>query len=201
MNSQQRLIGATSIIMLTVAALHGAQQTLREQTRFGPVERHIMTEYDPVTLDQVAARAETILVGTVASGRTFVSPDGKQLFTDYDITVELSVKQTVGRGISRGDTLVVRRVGGVTQIDGVNVVAIENDFPQFKPGERYVLFVRSVPGSSYYTMVHGPEGAFLVSDGSVRQVSEEFGSWNKDRGVQTPLTPFVDEIRAILEKQ
>jgi hypothetical protein len=50
-------------------------------------------------------------------------------------------------------------------------------------------------------MVHGPEGAFLVTGGSVRQVSEEFGSWNKERGTQTPLTPFVDEIRTILQKQ
>lgn len=202
MNNQRRLIRTASVMFLAVSALHGAaQQTLREQARLGPVERHIMTGYEPVTLAQIASQSETIVVGTVEGGRTFVSPDGKQLFTDYDITVDLALKRTVGRELVRGDALVVRRAGGVTQIDGVSVVAIENDFPQFKPGERYVLFVRSVPSESHYVMVHGPEGAFVVSDGRVRQVSEEFGSWNRERGTRTALASFVDEVRAMLRAQ
>ena len=178
-----------------------AQQTLREQARQGSLEITILNEYDPVTLEQIAARSDTIVIGTVRLGRVSLSTNERELFTDYEISVERALKRTQGPGLAPGDLLVVRREGGVTQLEGNNVVATENDFPPFAIRGRYVLFLKTIPKEPYYLTVHGPQGAFAISNDSVRQVSEKFGSWNAERGTQTPLSGLIGEIQELLRKQ
>jgi len=79
---------------------------------------------------------------------------------------------------------------------GHNVVGHENDFPQFTINDTYLLFLQRVENREYYWVAYGPQGAFRVEDDSVRQVSEVFGSWNRERG-KVSLRDFIAEVLAV----
>jgi hypothetical protein len=177
----------------------GYAQNLREEARRGPVEVTIHNSYDPVGLGQLVSDSDTIVVGEIRSARALLVANDRDLVTDSDVTVDRVLKRTAGPGLVKGDTLVVRRDGGVTELEGNRVIAIEEDFPELRVGEKYLLFLKSAPTGVFYRIAHGPEGAFAISGNSVRQVSEAFGSWNRDRGTSTSLTSFVDELRSLMK--
>ena len=143
--------------------------------------------------------ADTIVIGDIRSARALLSSDERELVTDSVVTIDRVLKRTAGAGLAKGDSLTVRRDGGITELEGNRVVAVEEDFPDLRVGQRYLLFLKSAPKAEPYRVVHGPEGAFLISGDSVRQVAEAFGSWNRERGTSTPLASFVNEIQSLMK--
>ena len=185
--------GVLLVFVMLFATSSSAQDTLAERARQQDVSVRILTSYAPATFEMLVAESHLIVVGTVTRGQTFLI-DNNHLFTHYDVTVDQVIKPAQPP-VTRGDTVVVRRAGGVTTLEGHNVVGEENDFPQFAVGTQYVLFLQRAEGGDYFWVTYGPQGAFQFGDAGVRQVSEVFGSWNRDRGTRVPLNAFIAEIR------
>jgi hypothetical protein len=179
-----------------VAALSGEvlSQTLPEQAKLGPVEQTIIKEYDPVDVDRLVADSDTIIVGRVQAAKVSLTRDQKKLITDYEVVITSVLKRSKGPGLIAGDLLVVRRDGGVTEIGGQRVVAVESDFPPLSIPSEHILFLKNMGEGGRYSITHGPQGVFPISNGTVRQLSENFGSWNRDHGEATPLASMISEI-------
>jgi hypothetical protein len=137
------------------------------------------------------------MLGGIVEGRSLLNKDETEVLSDYEVRVE----RLIGRGPATpavGDTVTVRRQGGTVTVDNVEVVATENDFPQFAQHEKYVLFLKKLHDATY-EVVYGPQGAFRIQDNTVRQVSEVFGNWNANRGVA--LADFIQEVMRHISQQ
>ncbi|HET9361946.1 MAG TPA: hypothetical protein VFO58_19470 [Vicinamibacterales bacterium] len=175
----------------------GGQDTLRERVReVGDLNLVMMPAYEPVTVRDLARESDAIVVAKIETARVVLSPDEQTLFTDLQITVQRVIRRRNGPGMAAADSLVVRRNGGVTQLEGRNVVLEENDFPPLEISGEYLFFLRNSQGQPFFRISHGPQGVFRVTAGGVRQVSEVFGSWNRERGTSAPMSVLEDEIRA-----
>jgi hypothetical protein len=161
------------------------------------IEIQIINEWNPVKLPELARMAEVVVVATIRGGRSWLTPP-ESIQTDYDVAVEQIVKARRSDALKAGATLTLRKDGGVVERDGKPLYATESDFPPFKTGGRYVLFLKHAPDGPHYWSQGGPQGAFEILDDGVRQVSEAFGSWNRERGTKTALRPFLDEVRRLM---
>lgn len=180
------------LVSLSLAAWGSvaAGQDLREQIRkHGNVEVLILKEYSPVDLPALVASAGTI--GRVLITQSKSSLVGERISTDYTAQV---LWIGLGRPTLEGKTITIRRPGGSVALEGGTVKARDPDFPSFESGEEYVLFLNS-EADGYFTVSFGSQGAFRVEQGKVTQVSQDTGTWNRDRGA-VALVKFLQEIAA-----
>ena len=187
-------ITVTALLASSFASVAASQESqLRQAAKERDVTVNIMGAYEPATFEMLVKEADTVVVATVLKGRTFLLEE--QIVTHYDVRVDQVIRRTPP-GLTRGDILVVRRVGGAMILEGHSVVGHENDFPQFTINDTYVLFLQRVENREYHWVAYGPQGAFHVDADSVRQVSNVFGSWNRERG-KLSLRDFIAEVLAV----
>ena len=129
---------------------------------------------EQLTLDDLAARADFIVIGEIT--HITCHEEGKgNIYT----LITLSVEQTV-KGKSEGE-MVIRVAGG--ELDGTNLVV--EDAPSFQIGERAVLFLEEREDNNF-SVVGGFQGKFSIDENNIV-------SGNKT------LAQFIDQIEAILE--
>jgi hypothetical protein len=59
-----------------------------------------------------------------------------------------------------------------------------------------VLFLARGAGGEFHVVSYGPQGAFALANGIVRQLSEEFHLWPPERGPVT-FDQFLQEIQRV----
>jgi hypothetical protein len=171
----------------------GLAQRAREQD----IRLRITSAYPPANFDMLVGESDAIVIGTVTLGRTFLA--GETIQTNYDVTVDRVIRGKPSSGVTRGDVLVIRRAGGATTVEGHTVIGEEEDFPQFSVGNMYVFFLKRAEQGTHFWPAYGPQGVFRLDESRVRQVSEAFGSWNRERGNNVPLETFVREVQQWIE--
>lgn len=186
------------LLVLSSAAQTIQRPSLRDQVRqHGNLEYMVMAEYSPADLDEIVARADTILAGSIQQVRSFLHKDETGISTDYLFTIENVLKSATAQRVSAGETVTVRRPSGVVTIEGYAVRATENDFPPFDQGDRYVLFLKR--DGDVYTVPYGGQGAFKLTESGVFQLSKTFGKWNEERG-PVSLAEFLELVRSYVSR-
>jgi hypothetical protein len=167
----------------------GQAPRLRDQVNAHGADFHseIRVQYPRVSLATLVAESELIVIGTIIEETPVLTDDFVQLHTNCTTRVEQVIGRRPALRLRQGDALVLRRPGGVTTIDGFNVVIAESDFPRLKMSEQHVLFLKSVPSASHFILSYGGQGAFRIEAGNVRQASLVFGDWTS-RAVQSLST-------------
>ena len=127
-----------------------------------------------LTLEQLAARADSILVGKVINITCHQEGKGN-IYT----LVTLSVEQTI-KGETGGE-VVIRVLGG--EVGGL--VMMVTDTPSFQVGEKAAVFLDN--GEGILTIVGGFQGKFTIDENNM------VGNM--------PLTEFIDQIKDILARQ
>lgn len=127
-----------------------------------------------LTLEQLAAKANSILVGKVTNIACYQEGKGN-IYT----LVTLSVEQTI-KGETEGE-VVIRVLGG--EVGELEMMV--TDTPSFQVGERAVVFLDK--GEGIFTVVGGFQGKFTIDENNM------VGN--------IPLTEFIDQIEAILASQ
>ena len=151
------------ICLLVVSGMVGCTPSLPPQGTPGKL-----------TLEQVAAKADSILVGKVTDVTYYQEGEGN-VYT----RVTLSVEQTI-KGETGGE-VVIRVPGG--EMDGLTMFV--TDTPSFQLEERAVVFLDK--GEGTFTVAGGLWGKFTIDNNNM--VSDK------------PLTEFIDQIRDILARQ
>ena len=165
-----RFTSVVATLLLSVYVGAGTQSS--EQSK--PVrERPILIDNLPepaYTLGELWDRVDIVIEGTVAA----VTPADLQLsgeppqaliFTDYDIAISEVFK--ADSRIRKNSTIVrvKRRVGTRDRGDYVERIS-QKDFPEFKQGERYILFLSYLTREFY--AVESPDAAFLLTPQGIK---------------------------------
>jgi hypothetical protein len=130
---------------------------------------------EKLTVEELTARADAILVGEVTDGSCYQEDEGN-IYTQVTLSVEQTIKGETKEAVS------VRVPGG--ELNGQTLWV--EDAPSFQAGERAVVFLEEREG--ILTVVGGFQGKFTIDNNNM--VSGNM-----------PLTEFIDQINNILASQ
>ena len=188
------VIHASRLLVAVFFACHApVSWAAQAPTNPAKTEQIIFNDYEPATFEMLVTKSDPIILGTVKAERTFLL--GDQILTHYEVIVDRVIKSTRVPGPATGGVLEVRRSGGTMTVERRSVVVRENAFPPFTKGDRYLLFLTPGDAGAYYQVSWGPQGAFTLINGMVRQMSEGVSPpWNRRSGDVT-LDAFLQEIQ------
>jgi hypothetical protein len=124
-------------------------------------------------LQTLGCKADLIVIGTVKNKSSLIIEEGTFVFTDYEVTIEESLKNRNDGPVQPNDAINVTRIGGAVKLNGHTVRAIDNEQPPLEVGGRYLLFLTYVAETDSYTSAfYGiGEDSFLLRGNKLTQVS------------------------------
>jgi hypothetical protein len=144
----------------------------------------IMGEYEVVSTFDEAKTAYSVFVATANSQQSVqINPFSISTWSRFTVNESLSVippnrcvnnrcALPAGIGAASGSELLVPRAGGTIVKNGVEVDLQNQGFPDFTPGQQYLLFVDYEPTARVGAPTLGPIGVFTVnSNGTVTAIS------------------------------
>lgn len=144
----------------------------------------LVGEYEAVSTFDEAKTYYSVFVATANSQQSLqISPFSISTWFRFTVNESLSVippnrcvnnrcALPAGVGAASGSELLVPRAGGTIVKNGVEVDLRMQEFPDFTPGQMYLLFVDYEPAARVGAPTLGPIGVFTVnSDGTVTAIS------------------------------
>jgi hypothetical protein len=141
-----------------------------------PAAQQIHVDYmrPPAALSSLFTESEAVALVRIV-GHAEVFADASRTRTDYSVLVLEKFKGD-GSTPAKGPGLVVRRSGGLTPNNA------EVGFPQFQPGEQYILFLKYSHDLGGWTPAYGPEGAIKVdTNGRLAPIGYQVARQYKDQ--------------------
>jgi len=169
--------------------------SIRQQVQdAGGFERISVIPYEPLTFAHLATSARLVVEASVTGVQSFLDETETDVYTDCTMTVHAVINNREQSALQIGQSITVRRRSGVVIVDGRSAEVYENDFPLFKAGERYILFLTREPREPAYTVLGGNQGAFAAGE-TITPVA------TADHGVAPPPSrdKFLGEMRALLK--
>jgi len=134
--------------------------------------------------------SNAVVVGTILSGKCFVSADHNYVYTDYQVKVDQVLKQDAGASLSVGDELVAAREGGAIHFPSghvTNFLTVGHGLPEI--GSQYVLFLsRPIPSLPEYEIMF--DTGYQLKNGRVYPLDDV-----NSRYVGVDSTAFIDEVQ------
>jgi len=166
------------LVVFTLTATAGAQEpdlrpTLPElavRVAPNPVLLGRNFEMIPPSLGKMVQAADLIVLGTVGTGKTYLSADQRDLYTDYLVTPRRVLAQRIPAQSSpraAAAPIIVKRWGGQIVLNGVSVTQEEHDLRTFQSGDDLLLLLMYDKTDGKYRLYGGISGAFSVSNGRV----------------------------------
>ena len=171
----KKLLGGFIVAMVLLMGVAGTTQA---------------TTVERLTLEDLAARSQTIIQGTVRGTRSYWSSNGKLILTSTIIEVSESLK-----GQASG-TVEVTTVGGRI---GDTILHV-GGMPAFAAGESTIVFAERANG--FLTVLGMSQGKFTVSNGEVANSPSElsFPDGRPARPTRMAVQTFKSRIRTMLER-
>lgn len=163
-----KAVSACLLVGVVLCSLVSAQ-TKPKQIDTMPV--HIDYKPTPATLEDFVQETTVVVFARVENTGRLKPKYGREnrrsLRTEYELRL-LDVLKTDDQNLVAGESLLVRRSGGELDEGDRVLRVIDPDFPLFRKGEEYILFLEKTEDHSIYTVAYGPNGAFEVTaDGTV----------------------------------
>jgi len=152
-----------------------------------PFYQSRVRELLPPEIREVTSQAELIVLGRVDSSAAYLSDDQEDLYTDYTVTPLRVIRQSIvatSRTPGAVTPIRVKRWGGRTVIDGVNVTFEDQDLRFFERGDELLLFLRRDSEEGKYQLLG--LAAFEVTDNTIQPLvrhprHEQFRGWTLDQ--------------------
>jgi hypothetical protein len=143
-----------------------------------------------------ASISTAIVVGTIISGKCFVTKDHTYVYTDYDVRVDQILKQDPGANLSVGIDLVAAREGGAVHFPSghiTNFLTVGHGLPEI--GSQYILFLsRSFPSLPEYDIIF--DAGYEIKNGRVYALDDVNSQYTG-----ADVATFMDEVqKAILPR-
>lgn len=163
------------VVAVLLLAFQGGAGPAKPQDK--PVKEyrfHVDSQADvPDTVDELWKSADIVVEGAVLSERavddviTEVTPPVTLIYTAYDIGVTKVFKS--GAGITGRTTKVtVQRKGGTRDRGTYIERAVDETCPEFRTGERYILFLTRLENGRFTLVGHAAYGALLVEGDALK---------------------------------
>lgn len=169
------------VVVFALTATAGAQEpdlrpTLPElaiRVAPDPVILGRIREMVTPSLRKMAQGADLIVHGSVGPGKTYLSADLRDLYTDYLVTPRRGLARRTPQASSAPAAtapIIVKRWGGQIVLNGVSVTQDDYDLRQFQSGDELLLLLMYDRTDGKYQLVGEVSGAFSVSNGRVVQL-------------------------------
>jgi hypothetical protein len=160
------IAGAFLLVAVLTLAYIGSSAQQPKPVRENALITHFRTP--PPTLNEMILSADLVVVGRIVGSRpddTERPPRVKSLWA-----VKVNEVLHIGVGGAQPSEILIEREGGDrdrgSHIDRV----IQPEFPMFKPGQEYILFLRKAGDLGFWWPAYGPDSAFRLSHGRVEAV-------------------------------
>ena len=172
-----------------------------QKVKPGPYVASRVREIEPVAFDYMVRNADVIVEGTLTKGRSYLSSDQRELFTDYELAPGRPIAD---RGLltmrvpGPRTPVIVRQWGGETIIDGVRVKLYDENFPPIPTQVRLLLFLKYDKESGKYEIFDGLAGAFEIgAEDRVRHLLGDLAGMSYHRVSGAPLGDVIAEIHRL----
>jgi hypothetical protein len=161
----------TVIFSIFSATLASAQSpTIPEAVaamRPGPYVTSRITEIAPPPFEAIVKSADLIVHGSLKKLRTYLSPDQRTLYTDFEVvpTNTIAAREFPPNAKPGPSPVILRQWGGETQIDGVLVKISEEGFPLLPVDEPLLLIMKFNADAGKYEVAGTFGGAFQLQQG------------------------------------
>jgi hypothetical protein len=191
-----RKIVASLGVLITLALDAKAQElTLRERAiqATDEVNLGIGIEGASPSVEQLIAEADLVVQGKIQSSTSYLSSDGKLIWSDYPIglvhiflgNLRLRARPNVVSEI------VVTHIGGELQLEGKRVRVHDMRLPALPVGSEVVLLLKQREDGKY-EIVEGGFGAFRVENGLLQAVVRKVGKHREMDGAS--LAEFASKV-------
>lgn len=200
--TSRALLGSAAFLIglhagsIVASAQQPAPSIRQELEETGGFDRIIVSSDEPLPLGQLTARAKLVVEAQITAGQSYLDESGADVHTDYTVTIANVVKSRERSAVQAGDSITVRRQGGVVVLNGREADVHENAFPAFQVGERYILFLTRGPRDDVYAVLGGNQGAYTSAGENVAPASTAL-----DAAAQhsTSRAEFLGEVMALLK--
>lgn len=145
------------------------------------------------SVQELTSNADTIVVGRVTNKSSQITENGSFLFTDYEFSVDESLKNTTAAKIDSQKTITVTRPGGKVLLDGHLITATDRSFRELLIGGRYLLFLKFIPGTATYRPVNA-KGSFDITNGKVELLTAAPDAQRIDKDAES----FISDVRTAI---
>lgn len=148
------------------------------------------TSVQRLSLEDLVAKAQTIVEASIVSANTYRSADGKLILTNYTIDVQESLKGSPGKTVTL--TTIGGRIG--------NTILRVSGMPAFQPGEKAVLFLEQA--GAYTTIVGLNQGKFTIANGEISNsvTGLSFADGGPGGTLRMPLDEFKRQVKLRLKR-
>jgi hypothetical protein len=164
-------------------------------SRLSPLGADLLNGVLPTVADEVkriTCSADVVVLGIVKSKLSQITEDDSFVFTDYEILVQETLKDSNPSPIQPNQEITVTRPGGTVSVKGRIVTALDESFQPLKIENQYVLFLRSVSGSDAYSSIESGE-SFEIHKDQIKSLGKEPLS---RLTLEYNPTSFINEVRA-----
>jgi len=143
-----------------------------------------------------ACKADAIVIGTVNSKTSQLTEDGSFTFTEYDVTVEEVLKDNSKSPLAANSNITVVRAGGVVQLNGRTIRALDRSEKPLETAGRFLLFLQYIPDTGDYKSYASDTGdaSFRLRGDKLFQVSDDARPLGEGREVEA--TTFLNQVRS-----
>jgi hypothetical protein len=154
----RKLLGVIAVLMLSVVGYAQQPLTLIERVRVtvpGPFIETRTAEIVPDTIEEGVPAADLVMYGRVTAQSTaYLNADKTDLNTDFTIEpmrvlARRFAEPPKGKPAGQPSTIVVKRWGGETTLEGISVTQRDAHFPFYKIGDELLLFLRLEQDGKY----------------------------------------------------
>ena len=192
-----------AILMLSAVSLDAQSQgpTLRELAHQGGVRGGIGSGWPGAPFESIASRADVVLEGTVTTHHSYTTPDERDMFTDYELSVAqvmfLRKPQSSDRP-SLPKPFIFKTHGGTVVFDGIPMTITDTHNGRqvtLKEGDHVVMF-------GHYDAADGkwlfsPWDVFYVSGDVVKNDLPTLDGHDEGLTPLMPMPVFAAKVREV----
>jgi hypothetical protein len=141
-------------------------------------------------LDNLAAKADAVIIGNVTDKESQLTEDGTFVFTDYAMKVEEVLMDNSKAHIELQRSLTVTGPGGKIVLNGRRVSVTDRSFKPMTTGGRYLFFLKYVADTGAYQAV-SENGSFELIDNNAVLLTESPTESRNERNLES----FLSDVR------
>ncbi len=166
--------------------------TINDEDRIENDGAHqIQPPYPPIRMVEFACKSDAVVVGKAESSVSHMTADLDFIYSEWKVRITTVLQDNPKSPISGSNEISVVRAGGLLTINGRWVIGKEWNFPQFQPGDEYLLYLKYIPETGFYKAIAGR--SFNLSHGPVPDAPYMGRSWD-----EVPVDELLRDTKAAI---
>jgi hypothetical protein len=149
--------------------------------------------YPPPRMVALACQSDAVVVGTPEPGSvSHMTANLAFIYSEWKFQITTILQDNTKSPIFGKNEIQVVRAGGTLTIKGRKVIGKEFRFPEFQPGDEYLLYLKYIPETGFYKAVEGR--SFNLSHGPVTDAPYMDRDWT----TMVPIDELLRDTKAAI---